>query len=530
MSDSLPAHPSLDQLKKQAKELLQSLRAQDPNALALFTEHHPAKLGPNQSFALHDAQLILARQHGFASWPKLREEVERRTSDFQERAARFASDAGKNNLTRAKRALALEPGLASATFWTQLVTGDLTRIRAAVGKTPAVALEAGGPNKKWTPLLYLSFSGFQMENQETQARFTECAKVLLDAGADVNAAWEHEQWPGSPLRPLYGATGANNNPSLARLLIERGAELNDGESIYHSAQYYHLECMELLREAGVSLGLHPHWKNTPLYFILGVGPNLQSWTTAAKGVRWLLDHGSDPNIPCGDEGETALQAALRLGHSEELVRWLLEAGANPNQANKEGLTPLTVAHLTGRRDLVSVLKEYGAGEVSLTPRQHFFEAAFSEDEELFQSILRDYPDIATDLTEEEKLALNRAAERGKTTTVRLLLDAGFDIAFKGTREWGSTPLHIASWHGQAEVVELLLSRGAPLDIPANKPEESFPLGWAAHGSGNCRNPTGDYPRTVRALLNAGAEPFPQFADMSSSEVAEIFYAATAGKE
>jgi hypothetical protein len=64
-----------------------------------------------------------------------------------------------------------------------------------------------------------------MEDAESQARFTECARLLLDGGAEPNAAWEHPYWPGSPLRSLYGATGVNNNPSLARLLLERGADV-----------------------------------------------------------------------------------------------------------------------------------------------------------------------------------------------------------------------------------------------------------------------------------------------------------------
>jgi hypothetical protein len=57
------------------------------------------------------------------------------------------------------------------------------------------------------------------------------------------------------------------------------------------------------------------------------------------------------------------------------------------------------------------------------------------------------------------------------------LDCGFDIAFKGSGSWGSTPLHIPAWFGQAEVVEFLLSRGSPIDIPASSPVESLPLSW-----------------------------------------------------
>ena len=64
-----------------------------------------------------------------------------------------------------------------------------------------------------------------------------------------------------------------------------------------------------------------------------------------------------------------------------------------------------------------------------------------------------------------------------------------------------------SWHvrlGRGCPVPSL--KGSPLDVPAGSPVESLPLSWAANGSGNCRNPNGDYPEVVRALLAAGADP------------------------
>ena len=58
MSRDLPDHPNLDHLKKQAKALLRTLREHDANA------------------SLTDAQHALAREYGFASWPKLKAHVE----------------------------------------------------------------------------------------------------------------------------------------------------------------------------------------------------------------------------------------------------------------------------------------------------------------------------------------------------------------------------------------------------------------------------------------------------------------------
>ena len=68
MSRDLPAHPNLDHLKKQAKELLQTMKQQDPDAL------------------LADAQHALAREYGFASWPRLKAHVESETAARQKKA------------------------------------------------------------------------------------------------------------------------------------------------------------------------------------------------------------------------------------------------------------------------------------------------------------------------------------------------------------------------------------------------------------------------------------------------------------
>jgi hypothetical protein len=82
MSKPLPARPDLEQLWKQAKDLLKSHKSGNPEALRRFREFHPdfhAAPDPTIQAApvsLADAQLVLAREHGFASWPKLKAHVE----------------------------------------------------------------------------------------------------------------------------------------------------------------------------------------------------------------------------------------------------------------------------------------------------------------------------------------------------------------------------------------------------------------------------------------------------------------------
>ena len=67
-------NPDIDQLKRQAKELLEAYRASSPEAVAEVTAYH--RTATPESFALHDAQFVLARSYGFESWPKLKAAID----------------------------------------------------------------------------------------------------------------------------------------------------------------------------------------------------------------------------------------------------------------------------------------------------------------------------------------------------------------------------------------------------------------------------------------------------------------------
>jgi ankyrin repeat protein len=73
-SRTLPAHPDLHQLKRQAKELLKAFAAGDAAAVVEVNAHYQGAVA--ESFALHDAQLVLARSYGFPSWPKMKAYVD----------------------------------------------------------------------------------------------------------------------------------------------------------------------------------------------------------------------------------------------------------------------------------------------------------------------------------------------------------------------------------------------------------------------------------------------------------------------
>src|SRR5260370_34227808 len=94
-------NPDLDQLKRQAKELLEAYRASFPDAVAEVTDYH--RTATPETFALHDAQFVLARSYGFESWPKLKAAVDGVT------AARLHAAVESGDLQTARELLTRRP-------------------------------------------------------------------------------------------------------------------------------------------------------------------------------------------------------------------------------------------------------------------------------------------------------------------------------------------------------------------------------------------------------------------------------------
>jgi len=132
MTQQLPERPNLEHLKKQAKALLHAAQADDSAALRRFQELPAfANIAAGEltrlPLALHDAQSVIAREHGFASWNALREHVEERLLSFDAAVNEFIRCATGEAAGRAHRLLALHPGIAQANLHTALVLGELKR-------------------------------------------------------------------------------------------------------------------------------------------------------------------------------------------------------------------------------------------------------------------------------------------------------------------------------------------------------------------------------------------------------------------
>jgi ankyrin repeat protein len=100
----LPDHPNLEQLRKQAKDLLKAYLAEDPAAIAEVSRYERS---PCPAFALGDAQRVLARAYGFQSWPKLKAFVDGAN------IARFATAVQEGNIPEVYSLLATRPELVS---------------------------------------------------------------------------------------------------------------------------------------------------------------------------------------------------------------------------------------------------------------------------------------------------------------------------------------------------------------------------------------------------------------------------------
>jgi len=129
-------------------------------------------------------------------------------------------------------------------------------------------------------------------------------------------------------------------------------------------------------------------------------------------------------------------------------------------------------------------------------------ACWLHHEVLVKSLVAAHPNLAANLSSEGRRQLAHAARNNNPTAARLMLAAGLPVESFGQHH--ATPLHWAAWHGNAELVRLILTYNPPIENSDNDYKVT-PLNWALHGSQNgWYRETGDYPATVEVLLNAGA--------------------------
>ena len=483
-------HIDLDQARRRARELLRAARAGDPAAVG--------RIGPSARLA--DAQREVARELGYGSWAELKHEVEAERATLDERVRKFVEDATVGRLERAQRWLERDSAIAGAGVVPALLLGDRRRVECRAPSEPALP-RVQLPPRNWTPLLYVCHTCFLGRDPARTAGLVATARLLLDAGADPNATAPAPNWPGSIWTPLYGAAGVAHEPELTRLLLEAGANPDDGESVYHACETRDHSCLRLLLDHGAT------FEGTNAL------PHMLDYDDL-DGARLLLEAGYDPN-------DGSLHHAILRGREPRFVELLVEHGADVDLRSKSGLTPgLTPYQLAvrlNRDELVEVLTRLGATPEA-SPADAFLAACRRGDRTAVEAALAREPALVGSLRISDLELLPDSATWHDDTTLRLVLDAGFPLDARG--ELQGTALHQAAWWGRDANVALLLERGADVHAGSWFGGDSTPLAWTTHGSTNCPDRSGNWLAVAEHLVDAGSRIGIGMLDDADDELAE----------
>jgi ankyrin repeat protein len=354
------------------------------------------------------------------------------------------------------------------------------------------------------------------------AKSVRMAERLLSLGADVKAVG---QWwaPGFQTRDV--------DSKVANFLVERGAELTphaaaglglierlqqmldsdpsvvhakggDGCTPLHFSRNTAIARLLLARGARVEARDDDH-DSTPAQWLIGDVPEV---------ARLLLDHGATPDIfmaaAFGDRAlaETLIAAnpacvGYRIGKGTEvpplgykgrggtIYQWTLAFNSYPHQ----------IALLKGHLSLFQYLFDN-----SDTTTRFLVSCLLARRSEAEAIVARNPGLVASLLAEDLQLPALYCWETNLNyAAVKLMLDVGFPIA-QPENNHGYTPLHNAAWAGAADLVDLLLKRGHPVDI-VDPHYKATALGFAMYDSlVEKRHPEGEFARVIRSLLEAGS--------------------------
>ena len=511
---TLPHRADPGHLKKQATDLLRRYRGGDPEATSRFLRALPAAASRTPEalaalrLRLHDAQSCVAREYGFASWAELASYVEAQSAARADpaltaRARRWLELVYPGDVTGrlypanprvAARMLAEAPDLATPTPYHACAAGDEAALRKQTERDPAWVNRAGGP-AGLPPLVAVTHSRL-LGLPEFRERLHGCARFLLAAGADPDQQIG-SRWPpasvaapaeGQPLSALYGAAGSNRDPVLTRLLLDAGADPNDGESLYHALE--HPQCTRLLLAHGARIA-----GSNALYRALDLED--------PAPLELLLAHGGDANEPAGqapiNEWGSPLLWAIRRRRSPRHVAALLAAGADPRATTPAGVGAYRLALQFGLPEVAELLRERGAGE-PLSEEDRFVAACASADEATARAIGQRRRDLPAALPPAQLRLLPELAAEGQHAAVRLMVALGWPIAVQGG-DWDASALNQAVFRGDAGLARFLLAHGASWTEAHGYGDNACgTLAWAS-----CNEPVegGDWVGCAQALLDHG---------------------------
>jgi ankyrin repeat protein len=411
----LREHPDLDQLKRQAKELLRAFIAGEENAVAEVNAHY--RDADRAKFGLHDAQLVVARAYGFDSWPRLKAHVDGVT------LKRLVDAVRAGDLTEVRALLKVRPELAHMSMDNLQVlhhavlnrSSEMVRIlmhhgansregvyphrdattpltiaaergydeivaiireeeqrrresRSGVAGTPAPgelfrAISSGDDTRAITlleadPALVQTSSveGWTPLHAAARALNTRLIASLLDHGADAGVRGPHDLTPLDVAAHFSDADNSGAFAKAASLLLGRGAVLTAAAAVA-------LGDADWLR-ARHAVGMLINSIEPVTGGVLRVAASHNK----PEMVSLLLDFGFDPDertrFGGGDEVNVVFTWGMPLWYCAAngkygIAEVLLKRGADPNASVYASGDPVSQAY--GMRDwkMVKLLEQYG---------------------------------------------------------------------------------------------------------------------------------------------------------------------------
>ena len=488
---SLPPRPNLAQLKIQANELRQEHREGRFSAAARIAAHHPRfKDQPIEavlasSLTLTDAQLVIAREYGFDSWPKLKHHVE---------------------LADAVATFRPHPRFGEAVD--AMDTGDVERLRDLIAADHALVharTNLEPPYQYFTGATLLHHVAGNPDRGRLDgkrpplpANSADVARVLLDGGADVNAktlgpnggdtmgllVTSKQASDANVVGPLidvlleYGArldltsddcldaSLANHAPRAAEKMIALGAK----PDVLAAAALGQIDLLRSFFDDDRRLLSRPrrHGKEMSARDAVGLAL-LYAYVRAQRdAVDFLLERDGNWNM-VGVNNGAALHRAAFAGDLD-MVRRLVERGADTsNRDNPFNSTPLGWADHNHQSEVVQWLRTHCAIDLHDAASFDFHEhiAARLKENPACVNMRIDHWDIP------QATALHWAAGMGHAGAAALLLDHGAEVNIVAGN--GMTPLDVADANGSSDVVALLEQRGGTRTAAARPTEPEHKL-------------------------------------------------------
>jgi ankyrin repeat protein len=325
----LPYRAKLDEYQQQADALFEGLKAADEAAEWRVKWLHPRFRGKSvtdvraATLDRTDAQVVVALEYGFENWADL---------------AEFSDTVNRDGPVQRFEA-AVEA----------VILGDVAALRSMLREAPELVRARSTRRHHATLLHYIAANGVEGSRQQTPANAVEIAKILLDAGAEVDALadmYDARCTTMSMLASSCHPAKAGLQIALAETLLDYGAAFAGPGSAWQSAlltalAFGYLSTAEALARRGAPLN--------SLAAVAGLG--------RLEATARLL--------PAADSQDRHIAIALAAQHGHaDVVRLLLEAGQDPSRYNPEGYhshsTPLHQAVWSNHADVVRLLVERGA--------------------------------------------------------------------------------------------------------------------------------------------------------------------------